>query len=548
MNLVTSTAASAAGALVLVATADAALSLALETELRTLGCQVVVVSRVVDAIAELHGAEFDVSFVAASLSPRSLLDLLRASCQLSPETENVVILEPGTHDAPVECVRNGAFDFLHQPISPDEVEGVVQRALHRRQLRTSTAMFRASHAILSGTRAADLTKVTVDLAADLLSADGVAFYRRKPDGALELVHDRGVTAGTAAGELIALAETLTRGAPGVDPIVWPEGATDRDLVPAGKIRSALVCPVLTEGMITGVLAAYRTSDPRPFRRGDAERSAVLTSQLRLALENVRLVERTVATERLAAIGELAAGVAHEINNPLTYVLSNCELAYKEAEALGSLGDDLLGMLSDAMDGAERIREIARDLRLLSRRTCRPGEIAPSASIEIFDFSEAVRSALRVATASVREWIDIHAALAPNLRVVGRRGRASQVFVNLLVNAAQAAATCSGPVRVEVATFRRGDRVVATVTDHGPGIPAEHVPRVFDAFFTTKPGDKGTGLGLSITRAIVEEHGGTISVSSRVGAGTTFTIELPAAPLAEAEAVPGQAIPTRASAA
>jgi signal transduction histidine kinase len=104
-----------------------------------------------------------------------------------------------------------------------------------------------------------------------------------------------------------------------------------------------------------------------------------------------------------------------------------------------------------------------------------------------------------------------------------------VFVNLLVNAAQAAAACAGPVRVEVTTRRRGDRLVAIVRDYGPGIAPEHLPRIFDAFFTTKPGDKGTGLGLSITRAIIEEHGGNISVASRVGVGTTFTIELPASP-------------------
>jgi len=517
----------ALGALVLVVSADAALGQALQAQLQGLGCDVVVVTRVADGIAELHGAEFDVAFIAASLGPRTPVDVLRTSHQLSPDTENVVILDPGVQDAPVDCVRNGAFDFLHQPLCPGEVEAVLQRALSRRHLRTSTAMFRASHAVLSATKASEVPQVTVDLAADLLSADGVAFYRRSSNGKLEMMHGRGFADRGTEADLRSFAQAIAVRSSGVRPILWPEDAGEGELVPMGKIRSALLCPVVIEGAVSGILAAQRSTDPRPFRRADAKRSAVLASQLRLALENERLLERTVATERLAAIGELAAGIAHEINNPLTYVLSNCGLACEEAAALGSAGYDLRGMLADVMDGIERIQEIARDLRLLSRRTCRPGELASSRALEVFDLSEAVRSAVRVTSATVRGCIDIEAALEPDLLVAGRRGRASQVFVNLIVNAAQAAASCSSRVRVELKTVRAGDRLIATVQDHGPGIPQGDLSRIFEAFFTTKPGEKGTGLGLSITRAIVEEHGGTISVASRVGVGTTFTIELPA---------------------
>jgi two-component system sensor histidine kinase PhcS len=107
-------------------------------------------------------------------------------------------------------------------------------------------------------------------------------------------------------------------------------------------------------------------------------------------------------------------------------------------------------------------------------------------------------------------------------------------VNLLVNAAQAAAGVGRIVRLEIDTQRQGDRIIATVRDQGPGIAPEHIGRVFDAFFTTKPVQTGTGLGLSITRAIVEDHGGTISVKSELGKSTTFVVDLPTASSARKE--------------
>ncbi|HVH41169.1 MAG TPA: ATP-binding protein [Labilithrix sp.] len=514
-------------ALVLVAIPDEAMAATLEGELRRLGCKVVTVTRVVDAIAELHGVDFDVAFVTLSFPRRSALDVLRAASELSPDTENVVILDAGQQDAPVECVRNGAFDFLHRPLAAGEIKGVLERAMSRRQLRTSTAMFRASSAILTNTTADELLKITVDLAADLLSADGVAFYRRRPDGELDLAVARGFSRATDAEDLFKLVYAVAKEPPSPTPRLLPEDGGI--LLETTRLRGAIICPLVIDGRLAGLLAIERSTDPRPYRRSDAERSGVLASQLRLALDNLRLVERTVATERLAAIGELAAGVAHEINNPLTYVLSNCELALETVDRMGPAGEDLQGMLTDVKEGAERIRDIARDLRMLSRNSVPPApDLTPHPQGEIFDLSDAVRAALRVSRATIRDWIDIHLDLAPGLFVAGSRGRACQVFVNLLVNAAQAAGAVGERVRVEIKTSHRDGRMFATIQDFGPGIDPAHLPRIFEAFFTTKSGDKGTGLGLSISRAIVEDHGGTIDVISELGKGTTFVIEIPAA--------------------
>jgi signal transduction histidine kinase len=452
--------------------------------------------------------------------------VVRVAKELSPDTETVIILDRDQHDAPVACVRSGAFDFLHQPISSLEVGEVIERAIGRRQLRTSTAMFRASHAILTGTAPQELPAVMVELAAELLSADGVSLYRRAAAGRLEIAYARGFSCESDEDDLLRLSERVTEGQAGAVPILLPDDATEEDgelgessSEPYGRIRSAIICPILIEGRVAGILAAQRSADPRPFRRADAERTGVFASQLRLSFENARLLEKTVASERLAAIGELAAGVAHEINSPLTYVLGNCEAALDEVAALGERGNEIGSMLRDAKEGAERIREIAKDLRTLSRGR---------SESEVFDLSDAVRSALRVTRPTLRESLEVEVNLAPQMLVSGSPGRACQVFVNLLVNAAQAAAGVGRIVRLEIETQRQGDRIIATVRDHGPGIAPEHIGRVFDAFFTTKPAQTGTGLGLSITRAIVEDHGGTISVKSELGKSTTFVVDLPTA--------------------
>lgn len=510
-----------APSLALVASNDAVLAAQLRRMLVDLGAQVVVVASVIDAIAELHGVEFDLAFVAQSIPPRSGIDVLRVARELSPDTDVVVLLDPGQTDAPIDCVRLGAFDFLHQPLDPLELASMLERAAERRQQRTTTAMVRASRAILGGTDSRELPGLIVTLAAELLAADGIVLYRVDAAERLTVAHAYGFARERDVDDVMAIAQIGAARSENRVPLLLPDdGAPPSSAARAmGRIRSAIVCPIVLDERVVGVLAAERSRDPRPFRRADAERACVLASQIRLALDNSRLIGKTVAAERLAAIGELAAGVAHEINSPLTYVLNNCALALEEASLPDVDVASLRGMLEDVRDGAERIREIARDLRVLARGT---------ADVEVFDLSDAVRSALRMTAPVLRESVALTTSLEAGASIRGSRGRSSQIFVNLLVNAAQAAVTCGRPVELHVETRREGDRVIAQVKDTGPGIPPENLERIFEAFFTTKPTDVGTGLGLSITRAIVADQGGVIAVASELDKGTTFTVEFPAA--------------------
>lgn len=240
-----------------------------------------------------------------------------------------------------------------------------------------------------------------------------------------------------------------------------------------------------------------------------------------------LEQRLRRSERLASVGALAAGVAHELNNPLAYVLGNLEFVTRELEErLGPLPPDarladVLRALADVKTGAERMAEIVRDLRSLVRDDA--GHRVPVSPTRV------VESALAIAAHELRYRAQVVREFEPEVPdVLGSEARLGQVFVNLLVNAAHALAE-KGQGTVRVVVRRAGpDQVAVEVEDDGPGIPPEHLGRIFDAFFTTKPVGAGTGLGLAISHRIIEEHGGSIDVHTRPGEGTRFTVNLPVA--------------------
>jgi signal transduction histidine kinase len=176
--------------------------------------------------------------------------------------------------------------------------------------------------------------------------------------------------------------------------------------------------------------------------------------------------------------------------------------------------------SDAVDGANRMRDIIRDIGALAS--------ADESTKLPFDIKEAVRASLRMAEAELRGRATVSLRMEGETQVVGSIGRMSQVFVNLLVNAVQAIGTeRAREGRILVTARREGGRVIAEVTDNGPGIPAPMLNRVFEPFFTTKPAGQGTGLGLFLCRNIVRRHGGELMVRSTPHHGTTFSIDLPA---------------------
>jgi nitrogen-specific signal transduction histidine kinase/CheY-like chemotaxis protein len=252
-------------------------------------------------------------------------------------------------------------------------------------------------------------------------------------------------------------------------------------------------------------------------------------------ERTRLRERLLVSDRLASIATLAAGVAHEINNPLAVALGNVEYALAtvaglERGAVTALATDLREPLVDAREALSRIRDIVRDVRLFSRS----GDRQRRGPVDV---RAVLRSAIRLTWNEVRHRARLVEELGEVPSVDGNDSRLGQVFLNALVNAIQALPEGrAAEHRITVRTSTDAGRAVVEIADTGCGIAAEHLPRVFEPFFTTKPVEVGAGLGLAICHAIVTEHGGSIDVDSELGVGTRIRIILPpgaAAALAQA---------------
>ena len=237
-------------------------------------------------------------------------------------------------------------------------------------------------------------------------------------------------------------------------------------------------------------------------------------------ERKAIQARLAQADRLAALGVLSAGVAHEINNPLSYVLLNLEFVERELRRLHDpeRRDTLLARVNEAKHGAERVATIVRDLKTFAR-----GDEALLGPVLI---EPVIESALNVVGSEIRKRASVERRFERVPTVHGNAARLEQVFVNLLLNAAQAIPDTGSDHRITVALSREETMVRVTVADTGSGIADDVLDRIFDPFFTTKPPGVGTGLGLPICRGIVAAHGGELSVTSRVGAGSTFTLRLP----------------------
>jgi PAS domain S-box-containing protein len=259
--------------------------------------------------------------------------------------------------------------------------------------------------------------------------------------------------------------------------------------------------------------------------------------------------RMLQQEKMASIGQLAAGVAHEINNPLAFVISNLGTLGEYSKELGlfleeqeetirsmaavspdkvtQLGklretadidyilDDIKHIVGESLEGSDRMKQIVQNLKSFAR--------LDEADYRMADLNKGLESTLNIVWNELKYKATIRKTYGDIPETLCNLGQLNQVFMNLLVNAAQA---IERQGQIDIQTRREEDLIVIEIADTGGGIPADKINRIFEPFFTTKEAGKGTGLGLSIAYDIIEKHGGEISVQSQPGQGTRFTISLP----------------------
>ena len=282
-------------------------------------------------------------------------------------------------------------------------------------------------------------------------------------------------------------------------------------------------------------------------------------QLRQTHDELKATQRQLLhSEKLASLGRLVAGVAHELNNPISFVLGNTHALDKYCRRIGEYLDavhagappdelaalrrqlridhlraDLPSLIEGTLEGAQRTADIVNGLKRFSA--------VDREERQVFDLAEIVERAVHWVRKGTAAGFEVHAEPGPECPVMGSRGQLLQVLLNLVQNAYDAAreATRARDGSALPAPFESqptlwisrsidGADAVLRLRDNGPGIPAEHLGRVFDPFFTTKPVGQGTGLGLSISYGIVEQHGGNLAVRNHPDGGAEFTLRLPLA--------------------
>lgn len=349
----------------------------------------------------------------------------------------------------------------------------------------------------------------------------------------------------------------------------------RDVSP--RPRSAMCWPLTIDNRLIGVFSVNRYDAAEPYTDEDLENGAMIVSLIALVLENCRLLqdqERRIAmlskmneelrgayqrleelqnqllhSEKMASIGQLAAGVAHEINNPIGYVNSNLGTlenyvgdlvalldAYERAETapatdpgpldkvralkaridIDYLKRDIFPLLAECKDGLGRVKKIIQDLRDFSRADA-------SEQWQWADLHKGLDSTLNIVWNEIKYKAEVVREYGEIPEIECLPSQLNQVFMNILLNAAQAIEERG---TITLRTGRQGEEVWVEISDTGKGIAPEHLKRIFDPFFTTKPVGKGTGLGLSISYGIVQRHRGRIEVQSEPGKGATFRVWLP----------------------
>lgn len=340
------------------------------------------------------------------------------------------------------------------------------------------------------------------------------------------------------GELVAAIETV-------------QDITERKVAEDALMKAQLEVEQIVEQRTSELAAANQTLRDDVGQREAAERELQSRNHelqtLNSKLSEVK--EHLIQSEKLASIGQLAAGIAHEINNPIGYIFSNfgtlenylAQLfdmlhAYEQAEAslqttpagqalkakreaieLEFLKEDIPVLMRESKEGIVRVRKIVQDLKDFSHVDANP-------DWQFASLNQGIDSTLNVINNEVKYKADLIKEYADLPEVQCMPSQINQVVMNLVVNAAHA----MGPERgkITVRTGQEGDQVWLEVADTGSGIPPEVLPRIFDPFYTTKPIGKGTGLGLSLSYGIIQKHHGHIEVKTEVGQGTSFKVTLP----------------------
>ena len=516
----------------------------LSTFLKARGYGVWVAEHANAALQILQTSSVDIVLCDIVLPDITGVEILKRIGEIAPDVLVVMMTGAPTLDTATESLRAGAFDYLVKPLAIDTIYRIVERAAHlksltdeKKRLEEENRHYQTELEELVRNRTGELLKSREQLK---------AVFESSGDRIMLLDKTHRVVMVNRNNENATVDDMIGK------PLYELMDASDRDRVKEHLDR------VLAHNTKEQFETTYRRPDASTVYLSSVAAPVVVSGSVsgcvvssRDVTERRHLQSQLAQSDRLASMGMLAAGVAHEINNPLAYILFNLESLHDDLPrileacglhtggAIASLGDgteatiaeragaeidpsllaDVRDRLHDALEGTKRIRSIARSLGTFSR--VERDDLAP------VDLSHV----LEVATNMAMNEIKYRARLVKNYGkvplVMASDGRLSQVFLNLVINAAHAIG--EGDVEnneIRLRTWTESNAVCAEVVDTGTGIAPENLDKIFEPFFSTKKSGLGSGLGLPISKSIVEGYGGTIVVESKQGEGTRFVIRFP----------------------
>lgn len=519
--------------------------------------------------------DFDVVITDLVLPGFSGIDLLEQFKRLDPTCEVLVLTGFGSSEKAVEALRRGAYDYLRKPTNIDELFIAVDKAIEKKKLTLENLNYRMRLERLVEERSQELLKTQKFLHSVLEASTEYFIIASDAEGKIALFNSGaerlfGYRRDEVQGKKAILFFATSKGGSPLDASQLSNGNSIIDEAHNVVTRegreitiSLTIMPIQSEETrsagfiwmgkdITEQLAlqaklrdyALNLEKLVDERTGEIqERNCELEETIRqLNTTQTQLLQ----SEKMATIGQLAAGVAHEINNPIGFINSNlstlkkyllnikdyCRAAdrvldERSAEAVEELRqlkkfkkidfimDDVSSVIEESIEGTDRVKTIIHDLKDFSHQD--QGKMVE------YDLNQCVKSTLNIVWNELKYKAEVVQDLGELPLVMCYPQQLNQVIMNLLVNAAHA---IEGHGTITVRTYLENTEARIEVSDTGQGIPQKDLKKIFEPFFTTKETGKGTGLGLSVSYGIVARHGGEIQVESQVGRGTTFRIRLP----------------------
>ncbi|MFA6433494.1 MAG: response regulator [Elusimicrobiales bacterium] len=477
-------------------------------------------------VKKVSAEKFDLAILDIQMPVMDGITALGEIKKIDPEIEVIIATGHGTMGTAVQSMRKGAFDYIHKPFQIAELIAVVGRALEKRKLNEITK------AIFSTIKSDELLRIVLDSITGILKADESLLVLTDKAGKPYIALSDGLEdEARKASRLEVCARVFTglRGG-GIEPVVLIEKpAQDNrfaDIPGAGSAQFSMLLPLIEDTKLIGLININRRHAEAYFTENDIQRAKIFGSLVNLALRNANLYKQLqetqfqlVQAEKMSALGQLAGGLAHEINNPLSGILGLTQLVLEKIPPGGEHRRDL----EDIEKAVFRCKKIITSLLSFARQE--------KTRMESVNINEAIEETLVLCARQMElkrlKIVRQYGAELPQVRADFQQ--LMQVFLNLLTNAGDAMQD-GGTLTIRTLPVELADggtMVAVSFSDTGSGIPREIMARIFDPFFTTKPVGKGTGLGLSVCLGIINKHNGTITAESEPGKGSVFTLHLPA---------------------